>query len=116
MDKSSKITSKIFIIFTLVCLNTSYAFAQGQITRQAKKTTVQSKKRNSTQYTMNIKDSMEPSGYINGHAYVDLGLPSGLKWATYNVGADSPEKYGDYFAWGETSMKENYKDNLSFAS
>lgn len=36
------------------------------------------------------------------HEYVDLGLPSGLKWATFNVGANSPEEYGDYFAWGET--------------
>ena len=39
----------------------------------------------------------------NGHAYVDLGLPSGLKWATCNVGADSPDKAGLYFAWGETT-------------
>ena len=38
----------------------------------------------------------------NGHAYVDLGLPSGLKWATCNVGASKPEEYGDYFAWGDT--------------
>ena len=36
------------------------------------------------------------------HAYVDLGLPSGLLWATCNVGAENPEDYGDYFAWGET--------------
>ncbi len=43
-----------------------------------------------------------------GHAYVDLGLPSGLLWATCNVGADSPEEYGDYFAWGETQPKDNY--------
>ena len=38
----------------------------------------------------------------NGHEYVDLGLPSGLKWATCNVGASSPEQAGLYFAWGET--------------
>lgn len=42
------------------------------------------------------------------HEYVDLGLPSGLKWATCNVGAESPEEYGDYFAWGETETKEYY--------
>lgn len=47
-------------------------------------------------------------GVINGHAYVDLGLPSGTLWATCNVGADIPEKYGDYFAWGETQSKDNY--------
>lgn len=45
---------------------------------------------------------------INGHGYVDLGLPSGLKWATCNVGADSPEEYGNYYAWGETETKTEY--------
>lgn len=44
----------------------------------------------------------------NGHDYVDLGLPSGVKWATRNVGAEKPEDYGDYFAWGETSPKAEY--------
>ena len=42
------------------------------------------------------------------HIYVDLGLPSGTLWATCNVGADSPEDYGDYFAWGETQPKATY--------
>ena len=42
------------------------------------------------------------------HAYVDLGLPSGLLWATCNVGADTPEDYGDYFSWGETQPKDTY--------
>ena len=40
------------------------------------------------------------------HEYVDLGLS--VKWATCNVGATSPEDYGDYFAWGETTAKSNY--------
>lgn len=40
--------------------------------------------------------------------YVDLGLPSGTLWATLNVGASSPDDYGIYFAWGETSPKEIY--------
>ena len=40
--------------------------------------------------------------------YVDLGLPSGTLWATCNVGADDPEDYGDYFAWGETQPKDAY--------
>ena len=39
----------------------------------------------------------------NGYEYVNLGLPSGLKWATCNVGATSPEQAGLYFAWGETT-------------
>lgn len=46
-------------------------------------------------------------GDVNGHEYVDLGLS--VKWATCNVGADSPEGCGDYFAWGETEPKSEYK-------
>ena len=56
----------------------------------------------------------EPSGggdFIDGHEYVDLGLPSGLLWATCNVGASSPEDYGDYFAWAETQPKSYYDVN-----
>ena len=44
------------------------------------------------------------------HEFVDLGLPSGTLWATCNIGANSPEEYGDYFAWGETEPKEVYDD------
>jgi hypothetical protein len=45
-----------------------------------------------------------------GHEYVDLGLS--VKWATCNVGANSPEDYGEYYAWGETSTKSSYtRDN-----
>lgn len=36
----------------------------------------------------------------NGHECVDLGLPSGLKWSTCNVGASSPSDFGEYYAWG----------------
>ena len=42
------------------------------------------------------------------HEWVDLGLPSGTLWATCNVGANSPEEYGDYYAWGETEPKSDY--------
>jgi hypothetical protein len=47
----------------------------------------------------------------DNHEYVDLGLPSGTLWATCNVGANSPEEYGDYFAWGETARKVVYDWN-----
>ena len=40
------------------------------------------------------------------HEYVDLGLS--VKWATMNIGANAPEEYGDYFAWGETAPKTDY--------
>ncbi len=43
------------------------------------------------------------------HEYVDLGLS--VKWATCNVGADKPEEYGEYYAWGETEIKESYEPN-----
>ena len=54
--------------------------------------------------TIKYKDESDPSQ----PKAVNLGLPSGLKWATCNVGANAPEEYGDYFAWGEISPKENY--------
>lgn len=48
--------------------------------------------------------------------WVDLGLPSGLLWSTRNVGASSPEDYGDYFAWGETQPKDIYNlENYLYA-
>lgn len=42
------------------------------------------------------------------HKWVDLGLPSGTLWATCNVGASTPEAYGNHYAWGETQPKEVY--------
>lgn len=44
----------------------------------------------------------------NTTQWVDLGLPSGLLWATCNLGADTPEGYGNYYAWGETATKDVY--------
>lgn len=54
---------------------------------------------------------------INGHEFVDLGLPSGLKWSVANVGSRSPEDFGDHFAWGEISTKQEYNvDNYVYCS
>ena len=62
-----------------------------------------------------VQEEENVSGTANGHEYVDLGLPSGNLWATCNVGAESPEDYGDYFAWGETEPKECYsQDNYKW--
>jgi uncharacterized repeat protein (TIGR02543 family) len=53
--------------------------------------------------------------YAQWAAYADLGLPSGTKWATCNVGANSPEEFGDYFAWGETTPRAQYDyDNYTY--
>lgn len=47
----------------------------------------------------------------NHHPHlIDLGLPSGTKWACCNVGAEKPEDYGGYFAWGETKEKTSYTE------
>ena len=55
----------------------------------------------SVDFVNNIKDYIE-------YEYVDLGLPSGTLWATCNIGAASPEDFGDYFAWGETETKSDF--------
>jgi hypothetical protein len=51
-----------------------------------------------------------PESAINGHEWVDLGLPSGILWATCNIGAETPEDYGDFFAWGETTPNKDKYD------
>ena len=56
------------------------------------------------------KTVVENNPKYGDHEYVDLGLPSGTLWATCNVGASKPEEYGDYFAWGETKLKEIFED------
>ena len=57
--------------------------------------------------------SAQCTGTENGHEWVDLGLPSGLKWATCNVGAKTPEQCGNYYAWGETKPKDTYYQSNS---
>ena len=58
---------------------------------------------------------VQPGDDDEEHEYVDLGLPSGTLWATCNIGASSPEEYGDYFAWGETTPKETFsRDNYTY--
>lgn len=53
-------------------------------------------------YRKAVKDVKDITFVDESYEYVDLGLPSGTKWATCNVGASLPEEYGDYYAWGET--------------
>ena len=61
-------------------------------------------------YSVEELDSIHfnTSNDVEEHEWVDLGLPSGTLWATMNVGAESPEGFGDYFAWGETKPKDTY--------
>ena len=62
-------------------------------------------------FTTQVPDYSDPTDYTNGYGYVDLGLPSGTKWATCNVGATNPEDYGNYYAWGETTTGSTYTGN-----
>ncbi len=61
-------------------------------------------------YTVCPVEDVDSITFAVGLEYkaVDLGLPSGTLWADRNVGADAPEAYGDYFAWGEVTPKTEY--------
>ncbi len=49
---------------------------------------------------------MDFTTFVNGP--VDLGLPSGIKWASANLGAEYPTENGGYYAWGEVRTKQQY--------
>ncbi len=115
--------TNIFIILVLLCSIES--FGQGQISRPAKSQTEtlrgkRSKPRekiselnsNSKNIVPPIKVS-EPSDYINGYGYIDLGLPSGTKWAVQNVGARNLYESGEYYAWGEITTKSDFTEENS---
>lgn len=63
-------------------------------------------------WDIKVYDDCSKNGYSigieNGYTWIDLGLPSGIKWATCNVGAGNPEDYGNYYAWGEVLPKADY--------
>ena len=65
---------------------------------------------------LGIAAEPDQSGTSEGKDYVDLGLPSGTLWATCNVGANSPEEYGNHFAWGETEGDGNGKTQYSWST
>ena len=64
-----------------------------------------------TSYGEELNFTTEVSCFVDGHEWVDLGLS--VKWATCNVGANAPEEFGNYYAWGETEPKESYAPNSS---
>lgn len=60
-----------------------------------------------------VDGRLDPKKEINGHEYVEMG--DGLKWATCNVGASTPEEAGSRFAWGETETKSEFlRDNYKW--
>ncbi len=60
--------------------------------------------------------NVQSANLHEGHEWVDLGMPSGLKWATCNVGASTMSDYGDYYAWGETGTKSTYSSDNCLAN
>ena len=56
-------------------------------------------------FTVTVTD---PNSTDVSGEFIDLGLPSGTLWASYNLGATQPEEYGEYYAWGETEVKTKY--------
>ena len=62
-------------------------------------------------YSLNVTDVPKPP--YDETLWADLGLPSGILWATKNIGAINPEDCGDYFAWGEIAPKSSYDDSNS---
>ena len=94
---------KIFTLIALLAM-TIGAMAQGQYFYEWKDGKyVQRSLSEVDSITFSLPESTEKE-----YKFVDLGLPSGTLWADRNVGADSPEDYGDYFAWGETAPKSTY--------
>ncbi len=61
-------------------------------------------------------DNEDTKDFQKEHKFVDLGLPSGTLWACCNIGANSPEEYGDYFAWGEIKGNRSGKTDFSWGT
>lgn len=78
-------------------------FAQGKVSNKKNTATTQSSK-------PRVKKQTTPKleGELNGHEWVDLGLPSGTKWAVYNLGANKYEMNGEKFNWGMTYPSQSY--------
>lgn len=90
----------LLLIFPIFC------WGQGKVTR------------NTSKHLNPSKKTIVTSGVENGYEWIDLGLPSGTKWAIHNIGATSPEGFGKYFAWGELSEStkntyENYPNTTA---
>ena len=84
--------------------------AQEEAERKAKEETERRAREEAERKAKEESEKKQTTGELNGHKWVDLGLPSGTLWATCNVGANKPEEYGDYFSWGETCPNCEYNE------
>ena len=93
------------------CASYYFTWFENQIKRDYK--TLEAGKAYRITTSFNVTPILSGDGYENGYAYVDLNLPSRLKWATMNVGAKCAISYGKFYAWGET--KAYYEKDYSNA-
>ena len=108
---------KFVLIALLLVTSTPYICGQGIVTRNSQVKSPASTNGQTPQTKKMVKSKANktygnPTGIIDGHSYVDLGLS--VKWATCNLGATTPYEFGTYYAWGEITpkleyTKENYK-------
>lgn len=103
----------LFIALILIASLTASGQKPITVPRSPTTTTTTKAKSKSASPAAKKSKSRATKGSINGHEWVDLGLPSGLKWATMNVGAASPTDPGSLFAWGEVNTKASFSDNTS---
>ena len=92
---------------TLICV---LFFCLTAFLMEAQEMSIRLKDGSDDRYKSNLIDYVDFSekGNSGVHECVDLGLPSGLKWATCNIGANAPEEYGEYYAWAELETKHMY--------
>ena len=105
-------TMRKTIIITLSLLLSFVTMAQKKIAIVMKNGDVAINKQELIDSIKIVDDGKNPT--IGGHEFVDLGLPSGLKWAKMNIGSTSLSDVGAFISWGETEEKEiqrqeNYK-------
>ena len=102
----------IVIALLLICVGTSAQANKSKTrTRKTQTTIRRSSARSASSTGQNKTAYLSCPDNRHPHA-IDLGLPSGTKWACCNVGASKPEGYGGYFSWGETKTKSSYtKEN-----
>lgn len=97
----------VFVFLSLLLLFGNSVYGQSVIKRNSAKD-VKSTSSGVSSKKINLRDYTASGKYIATSQYVDLGLPSETYWASCNLGANSPEQSGGYYAWGELQPKSSY--------